>query len=83
MQVVLYGRLRDDQRRAGDSVAEEHIAIRRPLPVPGAWAYGRRGGVVIVVADESYTDDELARLVALAKLKLSFDNCDGERPTHQ
>ena len=50
----------------------EVLAVRRPLPVLGAWGYGRRGDVVVVVADESYTDDEVKQLVTLVKRRLSF-----------
>lgn len=72
-----------DRWRAGDSsVADDPVVIRQRLPVPGAWVYGRRAGVVIVVADDTYTNDEVAQLVELAKLKLSYDNCDGEKPPH-
>lgn len=54
------------------------MVIRAALPVPGAWAYGRRGDTVIVVVDESYTDEQVARLVQLATLTLSLDRGDEE-----
>lgn len=66
-----------DRRRAGDwSLADEVRTVRQRLPVPGAWAYGRKGDVVVVVVDECYTDDEIAQLVELVKLKLSFSDGD-------
>jgi hypothetical protein len=54
-------------------VADDVEIIREQLPVPGAWAYGRKGDVVIVVADLCYSDDEIARFVAWAKLKTFGD----------
>lgn len=68
----------DDRWRAGDSNVAEVLAVRRKLPVPGAWAYGRVGDVVIFVFDECYTDDEIADRMELVQLKLSLS--DGDRP---
>lgn len=65
------GRLHTDRRRAGDRyVVAEVLAVRRRLPVSGAWAFGRRGDVVFLVFDECYTDDEIAERVELVKLSL-------------
>lgn len=59
------------------SVTDQLYTVRLRLPVPGAWAYGRKGDQVVVVVDECYTDDEVVQLVELVKLKLSFRD-DGE-----
>lgn len=58
-------------------VTDKVRTVRQRLPVPGAWAYGVKGDQVVVVVDECYTDDDVAQLVELVKLKLSFSG-DGE-----
>lgn len=64
------------------ALADEVRTVRQRLPVPGAWAYGRKGDVVVVVADVCYTDDEVDQLVELVKLKLSFCDDGENRPSN-
>lgn len=59
-------------------MAEVEVGRHR-LPVPGSWICGRRGDVVIIVFDESFTDSEMTAIVELVKWKLSLDT-DGDRP---
>lgn len=52
--------------------AAEVLWGRYPLPVPGAWMYERRGDVVIVLFDDSFTDEEVATRVALVEAKFAL-----------
>lgn len=64
----------------------EVFAVRRLLPVPGAWAYGRKGDVVIAVFDIRCTDQEIAERMDLVRLRASLDDsdsdCDGGPSQH-
>lgn len=71
------GGVRGDRDVADD--ADDVLRVRRRLPVPGAWAYGRAGGHMFVVADVSYSDEDVAGLAELVVILLGGDG--GERPS--
>lgn len=62
----------------GDSDVAEEI-VRRPLPVPGAWGYGREGDVVVFVFDNRFTEDEIAQKVT--EVMTQLPPADGKEPS--
>lgn len=46
--------------------------VRAQLPVPGAWGWYRwSDDVVIVVADDCFTDDDMERIVGYVDLRIN------------